>query len=57
MKKTYIVPTAEVIDLFREAPILCCSDGLRTSEKPAFDNPGNVLSNKTIWNYNEDDEK
>ena len=55
MKKTYIVPTAEVIDLFREAPILCCSDGLGTSDKPAFDNPGDILSNKTIWNYYEDE--
>ncbi len=57
MKKTYIVPTAEVIDLFREAPILCNSGGLGTSDNPAFDDPGDILSNKTIWNYNEDDEK
>lgn len=57
MKKTYIVPTAEVIDLFREAPILCNSGGMGTSDNPGFNDPGNVLSNKTIWNYNEDDEK
>lgn len=57
MKKTYIVPTAEVIDLFIEAPILAGTNSMGVTDKPGFDDPGNVLSNKTIWNYNEDDEK
>ena len=57
MKKTYTSPAAEVIDLFIEAPILAGTTEMDVTDKPGFDDPGNVLSNKTIWNYNEDDEK
>lgn len=58
MKKTYTSPAAEVIDLFIEAPILAgTSDKMNVTDKTGVNDPVNILSNKTIWNYNEDDEK
>lgn len=57
MKETYIAPAAEVIDLFIESPILTDSPELGTFSKPGASNESAVLSNKTIWNYNEGNEK
>lgn len=57
MKKTYTAPTAEAIDLFTEDPILSGTTDMGTTEKPGFDGNGGILSNKTIWNYNEGNEK
>lgn len=57
MKKTYTSPAAEVIDLFIEAPILAGTTGMDVTDKTGADDELDILSNKTIWNYNEDDEK
>ena len=57
MKKTYTSPAAEVIDLFIEAPILAGTDGMGVTDKTGVNDPVYILSNKTIWNYNEDDKK
>lgn len=57
MKKTYTSPAAEVIDLFIEAPILAGTTGMGFTDKTGADDELDILSNKTIWNYNEDDEK
>lgn len=57
MKKTYIAPTAEAIELFTEGSILSGSSKLGTFSKPGASNESAVLSNKTIWNYNEGNEK
>lgn len=51
MKKKYIAPKAEVINLFTESAILAGS--LRKSEDAAITSEDMILSNKTIWNYNE----
>lgn len=57
MKKTYTSPAAEVIDLFIEAPILAGTSDANVKNNIGVDNPVNILSNKTIWNYNEGNEK
>lgn len=57
MKKTYTSPAAEVIDLFIEAPILAGTTGMDVTDETGVNNELGILSNKTIWNYNEDDEK
>lgn len=57
MKKTYTSPAAEVIDLFIEAPILAGTSDANVKNNIGVNDPVNILSNKTIWNYNEDDEK
>ena len=57
MKKTYTSPAAEVIDLFIEAPILAGTNSMGVTNKTGADDEFDILSNKTIWNYNEDDEK
>lgn len=57
MKKTYIAPTAEAIDLFIEAPILAGTTETGINNTPEITNDASFLSNKTIWNYNEGNEK
>lgn len=57
MKKTYTAPTAEAIDLTLEAPILAGTTGMGDQGRPGADSEEDVLSNKTIWNYNEGNEK
>lgn len=57
MKKTYTSPAAEVIDLFIEAPILAGTNSMGFTDKTGADDELDILSSKTIWNYNEDDEK
>lgn len=57
MKKTYTAPTAEAIELFTEDPILAGTTEMGATDTPGFDDNGGVLSNKTIWNYNEGNEK
>lgn len=57
MKKTYIAPTAEAIDLFIEEPILSGSSSEATVSNEEGFNGNGILSNKTIWNYNEGNEK
>ena len=57
MKKTYTSPAAEVIDLFIEAPILAGTTEMDVTDKTGVNNELGILTNKTIWNYNEDDEK
>lgn len=56
MKKTYIIPTAEIIDLHVEAPILAGSEkniGFGEGEKDAAES----LIAKNIWkNYNWNEE-
>lgn len=57
MKKTYTSPAAEVIDLFIEAPILAGTSEMNATNDIGVNGEPGILSNKTIWNYNEDDEK
>lgn len=57
MKKTYTSPAAEVIDLFIEAPILAGTSEANVKNNIGVNGELGILSNKTIWNYNEDDEK
>lgn len=57
MKKTYTSPAAEVIDLFIEAPILAGTNEINAKNDIGVNGEPGILSNKTIWNYNEDDEK
>lgn len=57
MKKTYIAPTAEAIDLFIEAPILAGTTETGINNTPEITGAPSFLSNKTIWNYNEGNEK
>lgn len=57
MKKTYTSPAAEAIDLVIEAPILSGSTEVDSKNEIGIKNDADFLSNKTIWNYNEDDEK
>ncbi len=57
MKKAYTAPTSEAIDLVIEAPILSGSTEVDSKNEIGIKNDADFLSNKTIWNYNEDDEK
>ena len=57
MKKTYIAPTAEAIELFTEGSILTGSPKAGVYNKPEITGTHSFLSNKTIWNYNEGNEK
>lgn len=57
MKKTYTAPTAEAIDLTLEAPILAGTTGMGDQVRPGADSEEDVLSSKTIWNYNDSNEK
>lgn len=57
MKKTYTAPTAEAIELFTEDPILAGTTEMGFQDETGANSEGNVLSNKTIWNYNEGNEK
>lgn len=57
MKKTYIAPTAEAIELFTEDSILSGSPEACFNNKQEITGTHSFLSNKTIWNYNEGNEK
>lgn len=57
MKKTYIAPTAEAIELFTEDSILTGSPKAGVNNTQSITNDASFLSNKTIWNYNEGNEK
>ena len=57
MKKAYTAPASEAIDLVIEAPILSGSTEVDSKNEIGIKNDADFLSNKTIWNYNEDDEK
>ena len=57
MKKTYIAPTAEAIELFTEDSILTVSPEACFNNKQEITGDASFLSNKTIWNYNEGNEK
>lgn len=47
MKKTYIRPMAEAINLNLESPIMVASDEPTTHDKVVdFDDPENILSNQ-----------
>ena len=56
MKKTYTSPAAEVIDLFIEAPILAgTGNEINATPDIGVNSELGILSNKTIWNYYEDE--
>ena len=57
MKKTYIAPTAEAIELFTEDSILTGSPNAGVNNTQSITGDASFLSNKTIWNYNEGNEK
>lgn len=57
MKKTYIAPTAEAIELFTEGSILTGNSDVSVNKEQEITSDLSFLSNKTIWNYNEGNEK
>lgn len=57
MKKTYIAPTAEAIELFTEGSILAGNSNVGVNNTQDITGDASFLSNKTIWNYNEGNEK